>query len=661
MNIAGDNERLIRSSFGANYYNELCEYFHNIWKSNAAYKVFMARRAFNLNYAFMGIMNAQYKDEYETESIMSNTALLLCAEEIADYYRATNEFPSILIADDLLLHGRGMVKLIDSLERLVVDFLREKTKQSNLREEIHNKLLAALNIYVFAQNINTNSIVLDRKLALKAAAQLPPSELRALSQQISRALQQCSVANTSYVLSAELPWSFCKKEYSNDNIIDGSSLFQYRGNILRYYYRNTNDKILETVRVYFSDKGEILKHMATSLVIFGEIPYSSDDRNNDFSVLCRYVSDKVKQIIPYSRIADILDYEHKCLVRPRAQMLSFLFSILSYYDFYREKISTDPYTINKALLQSDYEKIAANFDKPKKIRSEIIKLFNHISYNDNFKLRLFDALQNFAGKFSPEQDTIDKAQNYKAGTWKQENSFKAYLDSQEIHETAEDIFYEIGMNAECDANEYSQTHAKFDPSTPASDSISFKQYLKIMRWDGVDAVPSIGCILGLMDSGLLAMNLELNHTYERIQCILKAGELSTFVLPRRFSVLIPALSIVERGHWKKGLTKESIVSRFIDYLQDHCYQRDKKDNVEDVDLLRKLKCSKASLLFMYIAGQSFQDWDVNLLTEEDRRSHGLDERGNFSVDKYIFWASEEEKRERFYSYCARVFLHSDNI
>ena len=651
MGTVGSNEQLIRSSFSEEEYSKLLHFFQDIWLSDAAYKVFMARRAFNLNFAFMDIKDVQYRDEYKVDSIMSNTALLLCAEEIADHYKLTECFPRIIIADDLLIHGRGIIKLIDNLEHLIVEFLK-KGRAYDVPQSIHDKLLGAINIYVFAEN--TNDILLDQRFALKSVMRLPVGDLRALSQKISRALQQCGVANTSYVLSAELPWSFYKKEYGDASNPDGSSLFQYRGNVLRYYYRNNNDKTLETIRVYYSDINRSLKHMATSLVIFGDIIYDRDEPSCALNTLCWEIAEEIRQIVPYSRIADILGYEQSGLVRARAQMISYLLSILGYSNFYREKVSAEPQTIFKALLQSDYLKIAANFDRPQRLQFEIIQLFDAISRSSRLRYRIFKLVEDHVYKLNKGESIAEKTGDYQIGR-------RAYLQSQSLHEIAEDIFYEVGMNTECDAYHYTQTKTRFDLSKPGSDFIRLEQYLHIMKRQGVNDISSIGCALSLMDSGLMAMNLEWNHCQNAVQCILKAGELSTFVLPRRFSVLVPALSIVERECTKKGSSKKSVISQFIDYLQVHCYQEDGMDSEEDAELLCKLSQSKSSLLYMYTIGQNFQDWDVNLLTNEDRLSHGMDERGNFNVNKYVLWTSKELKRIRYYTYCAKTFLRSGDI
>ncbi len=663
MNLENHDERIIRSSFSAEDFDNLTQFFQNVWMSNASYKVFMARRAFNLNYAFMDIMKVTYRSEYKIDNIMSNTALLLCAEEIADYYVITKCFPDILIVDDLLLHGRGISKLINNLEALIIQFIMVGHPREKLEDSLHSKLRAALNIYVFARN--TNGVLLDKQFALKAFKQLPASELKTLSQQISRALQQCVVANTSYVLSAELPLAFYKKEYANRRGSDGKSLFQYRGNVLRYYYRNTDNKIFETIRAYY-DVETSLKRTATSLVIFGNISYFNDGTANGFNSLCRYIADEINKIIPYSRIASILRYNQKLLARARAQMLSYLLSICSYADFYRELISDEPHAIYKALLQSDYKKIITNFDKSQKLQSEIARLFYSFSHDSSLEDSIFEALSAYIGRVNQTSNVAVQAGSHSRGRWEIAEHSEQY-DSKEgpnskgdPHEVAEDIFYEIGINSECDANEYARSHRRFDPSVPGRDYIHFQKYLDLMKKDEIGYMTSVACALNLMDSGLLAMNLEVDSE-NRIQCILKAGELSTFVLPRRFFVFIPALSIVERGYLRKGFSAETGISKFIDYLQNHCYQEEQGDNQENIELLRKLWRSKAAILYMYNAGQKFQDWDVNLLTTEDRISHGLDDQGRLDMGKYLSWASEEDKKERFYSYYARVFLRANGM
>ncbi len=114
------NYLVIQSVFSASDIDNLTKYFKRIWMSDATYKVAVARRAFNLNQVFIDALSAGYDENYRTDDIISDTALLLYAEELADYYRAFRSFPSILIADDILVYGRRIAEIISDLETLIV-------------------------------------------------------------------------------------------------------------------------------------------------------------------------------------------------------------------------------------------------------------------------------------------------------------------------------------------------------------------------------------------------------------------------------------------------------------------------------------------------------------------------------------------------------------
>lgn len=641
MGSMNSNERTLQSSFTGKRYEQIKEFMINIWRSKAKYKVLMARRAFNLNYAFMEACAVQNDERYIVDNIISNTALLLCAEEIAEYYRQSKQFPRILIADDLLLHGRGIIKLLNNFENLIVEFLSKK----NIEEEkavIHEKLFSAVNIYVFAQN--KEGVLINQRYALKSEQYLPLNELRGLSQEISNALQVCGIANTSYVLSVDLPAYLSKKMYYDNDLADSSYLFRYRGNSMLYYYKY-DKSLLKTIRASFpvdcSRNGEML----TGLVLFGDV------LSADFDELCKRIAFRLSTVIPYSRIVEILHYSNKKLARPKAQLVSFLLSIECLVEFCREEISADSTELYSILLRSDYSKIASNFDKASEIKYEITELFRSICFMNKFKDDFSEVLSEYVQTMRGfEKESFPFL--YSNGGW-----LHSAMESSKLYEQAEDIFYEVGINAECAAASYLQGYKKFDPDSPGSDAIRLNQYLSIMNHRDVDSVTSIGCILGLMDSGLLSMNLERNQ--ETIECVLKAGELATYVLPRRFSVFIPAFAIVERYFQKRKVDLKVAISSFIDYLQDHCYKQGESIRRDDREQLKKLKESKGILLYMYMAGQLFQDWDTELLTVGDRIASIEEQYGIYRPVQYQEEIRDEFLRKRHYAFCARLFIHSD--
>lgn len=651
--MLSNDKRELNTYFDSDDYEKLCIFFKKIWSSKASYKVIMARRGFNLNYLFIKELKARYNENYNVDDIISNTALLFQAKEIADYYRIMKEFPEILIVDDILIHGRGIAKLIFDFEKLVIDYL-EDTNFIIDYETVHKDLLSAINIYVFAQS--EKGILLDNSYAVMSDKILSDKNLIILSQQISRALQQFDIANTSYVLSAELPWSFCREELERDNYFNRNTFFQYRGNTLKYYYKEEGN-ILETIRFYYSYKTRSYKRIATSLTIF-DIP----SKNDEFDDLCGWVAQQILNIIPGSRLASLFLLPKKGLARPKAQLLSFLLSILSYIEFFREKISNDSEYIYLGLIRSDYLKIASNFDKLKMIRFEILRLFEYFSESEEVKNSFFMEVQKYTEKNNENLNTEWNENLFQVGKSCESEYSNEHVS--DIHEIAENIFYEIGLDAEYEAYQCQKGNIYLDIKNRSSceclDTIRLDQYYSYMRLYEILDSESIGVLLNLMDSGLLAMNMEFDSFNQNIQCVLKAGELSTFVIPRRLMVFIPALSLVESAVFDSSINVKDIIEEFIEYLYRRIYNQFfsddgevNQDHIEDMDLLES---ATAQLLDIYDVGKNIQDWDISLLTEEEYFSHGIDELGNYSGMMQKEWMIEINDKIQYYKLFAQEFL-----
>jgi len=410
---------------------------------------------------------------------------------------------------------------------------------------------------------------------------------------------------------------------------------------------------LETVRVFYKDN--LPKSTCTSLVLLGNIPYEKDG-SGAFHALCSEVAEEIRQVIPSSRIAEILDYPQQELVGPKAQMLSYLLSVFSYTSFLRMNFSSKFPSLYQSLLRSNYQKVAANFGHPAKIGLEFMQLFVCISKSGEWSTRIFQRLECCTGKLCVKWKLDQENRNVPDSSWQPgRNLLQTHPPSRALPEFAENIFCEMEMNMQYRINQYTQTQTSCDPAKPDSDSICLEQYLQIMERHGANGLSSIGYALHLMDNGLFEINLERSCSQDAVHCILKAEELSTFVLPRRFSVLIPAFSIVEREAEKKGISPKMAVSQFVDYLEDHCYQEG-EIRKEDAELLCKLKRSRFSLLYLYAVGQKFQDWNIDLLTTEDYLSYGIDEHGSFNLEKYVSRMANHAKQVRYYNCCARVFL-----
>ena len=186
-----------------NYNKKIWEYMKSVWEDPADYKVMMGNRMFNLNEILMKEWGAHDNKEYEVKNIMSDTAFLFRAREIASRYAYRGRFPRILICDDVVMHGREIMGLLDKFLNIVYVFLAEnqiKVSRRKLLEDIN----CSLHVYVFAASDNDRLLFDNGKYNLVRENILSPSSLHSLSQQISNFLYTNEIIDTNQVISGKL-------------------------------------------------------------------------------------------------------------------------------------------------------------------------------------------------------------------------------------------------------------------------------------------------------------------------------------------------------------------------------------------------------------------------------------------------------------------------
>ena len=632
-----------RRPFLDSFNNEkLWVHMNNLWEDPAEYKILMARRMLNLNYALMQEWGAYENERYLTDGIMSNTAFLLSARKIADRYAYRKRFPRILICDDIMLHGRGIVDLLNEFQKIVRERLAENGVEVS-EKQLGIDLYRSVRIYVFARNIGEELLIDDNKYQILRSQILPINQLRELSMQISDYLQNCGVANTSYVLSARLNWHQLRL-LELENKSDYEESFQYKGRRQYIFFRNRSSRILETMRICYPSGDPMKGGILTSLPIFGDIPIYS------FNNLCRRVANFMERNTRYSQIAGYLSMNYADLRKPKSQLLSFLYSILSMFDFCRQNLKVEGNELYGILVDGDLNKNISNFDNGELFRYEILSLFRYITMSKSAASIMWEFL---------DQAALDLYIDHKKKLDKNSARIFKYIsgpertDRRKNYEDAEDIFYEVGIDSEYDAYRHIRLGIEYDAKKPSFNLISFRQYMHIMNRKEDSREHSIGCLFGLMDSGLISMNLEADHDAEGqiIRTVLKAGELATFILPRRFSIFIPAFAEVEKHYRRIGGYVGDAVSDFIDYVLVRSYKNNEFFDWRDEQIIMSLKKKKSLLLCIYSAGQSFQDWDIDLRNEKEYLLN------RFAKDMNDFTYNEERVRKKYYLMLAKDFIY----
>lgn len=647
-------QRVGESILHDDYYG-LYDFFCDIWESSHTYVVLIARRCLNLNEIFMQVHTSRNGVVRNKDRLISNNALLLYADEIAGYYANWGRFPSILLADDMIYHGRGIMMLLHSLEELIVDSLQSFQEGEKLSKEaryyVHRDLASAVEIRAFG--VNRQPLLIDDLFAqnLVKTTVRDTSELRRLSQNISSFIQHIGEPYTSYVLSCSvwLPPDIQPRNWA-------SQQWMYRGAKQEIFFHlgsGLHDcaNFLPTIRLRRKYDDVTQSDVTlTSLAAFGAISTDAVD------TLCEKILEELSnQVFKFElqTIPRILKQSKPLCQKPRTQFLSLLLSTVGLHCFlsdpgFQEKnLRTDFFS---SLVKKDTEKVSRNFACVHVIQDELNVLFENRDIWDSLENTLYTGFRKNAKPFL--RAVPIEAQSYSKD------------EIRSTNQVAEHLFYDIGMNSEESAWQIIDSRKRFCPERPDPDMISLSRYMaEIYRCETgkISEARFLRCMLSQMDNGLISMNVELSRRLSEegasteIQCALKAGELATFVLPRYYHLFIPALSLVERYSGQLSLDRLSAVKQFIETLPEDPPDFPASGEGLDADIqeertvLQELKRSGAHFAErLYACGQSLSGWDIDLVTADDWRDGG---KGS-----YLSFVKHNRARCRVYLNLANDFL-----
>ena len=108
------------------------------------------------------------------------------------------------------------------------------------------------------------------------------------------------------------------------------------------------------MRLHYLSEAQEQGGVLTSLPIVEKLSADS------FDLLCRLTAKHMEKSVRHSQIAVYLRQEHSELTKPKAQLLSFLYSALSMADFCRQNLHAEGVGLYKILVSGDYDKISFN-------------------------------------------------------------------------------------------------------------------------------------------------------------------------------------------------------------------------------------------------------------------------------------------------------------
>lgn len=601
----------------------LPEFFGEIRNISRNYDYIAAteRRCFNLVARFLPELN-----------MVSGSALKLCCGDMAEHYRKHFRLPRVLIIDDIMVRGRSISKLLLQLEVLLEEELSDVliTPEDSFR--FRSSFTDAVDIYVYAKNRGTLFLGERFQRKLRFMMELYAGRLRDLSLQMSYWLARQEIANTSFVCSvrSKLLTDLLQKE-------DAGAECEWK----KIVWKHPNEEMILYTRIYGEDQVNRISTLRffpgrankqppqmTSFTLIGEL------NTQEFANLCKELA-QVLQKMECHKLSAIFKNEKSVIRINQGQLLCFILSILDLFEFCQSILTEEQYLQVEDELRMDLNKIACQFGPREEMRKELAHISGSVFLRWRLKQIVSEWLAKHATPIVPLELALCKSgkTNYGAG------------EMDTINENSERLFYRIGWQGEARAAQINQEPDQFRPERYQNYEqvseygdhgiISLYDYFELCqketpllqnRFYGY-----LSAFIYMMDSGIMSVRVNVfsqNGEAEKISLMSKAGELSSFYVPRKLALLVPALAQIESYSFALGAeakTKEAL--EFIEAMQKICalthlsgFSEEEMRDLREKSLPELLPENlREDIYNLYRCGQSFRGWDFPSLTAMEKQ------------------------------------------
>lgn len=615
----------------------LAKFFDNVMESDCDYVVAIARRCFALQNIFV-----QYRNK-KNKRIISDNALLLYADKFAQHYIDKGRFPTVLLVDDLLLYGRKVAHWLHDFEELIcVELMKLRetdTISDNEKFYIHRDFMDAINIYVYAMNVAPLLIGSIYKRQVRKETERYTNDLKGLSQSISNFIQEVGEPNTSYRLSLQIPTAILR------SLVDGS-LFnasfecRYRGELRRVYALNdcSGSRFIPFVYTHGEECFNSNKHTwVTGISVGGNIKATDFDEICEATICILNDAHEGQGTEKYKFLTKLLG--QKEIQSQRTQFISFILSVINIHDFFRTIGFNIAYAKTPNNLRQ-IEHISDNFG----LRTDLKDCFSAIAFDTglvaNLKMALYQHFKTCPGELAVENITPTSADGNK---------------DDKIIDWIEEVFQQVGMEADKEAFDISMYEKRFEPQKTSADILSLSTWLDKMNENApkeesssVSLYSRLAHLITIVDSGLAALNFAYDSEDETIYYSVKAGELSTFSIPRKIHWFIPALTHIEKNYYGTGYTAKELVKKFIEHLSTYKPESGQYEkyaiDAENAARQYLIQHGQAFADWLYNTGHAFRCWNVELLTFSDWREEN---KANSELNYFTFLMRNSARRKLY--------------
>lgn len=510
-------------------------------------------------------------------NVLTENGLLMKAEIIAASYHNRHEFPSVALADDMLVHGRGLNLFLQTFFNLIYFYL-EKLGDYD-KNAVEMDFYKSITIWIFAVNDTAVLLRQEYQWRMHYAHVWPESRWREFSYAVAHDISVAQLANTSYVLSAQCLNAEAPKEVNTEwesvfSGKDGDSLESFEFFVHR---PSVQYGVYPTVRIY--------KYNQTRMFI----PYffmGQMDHDVCKNVL-QVISEEADDSTPVKELLHLVEGmgENPHLASVYGQFIYLLCSQITLKQFLKEK-----YALTEGIVY-DTEKLSRNFglmtDSGQSVRGYLDALCaKEWSANIFEKLYRSLGLRERQGTFiTADQDLFEALRSAM-----EMNIYRQAVRHERSAKEAEKIYISGGQ---IPAEELSGTGE-------ASISELVNQVIAETRCRGQkeEIVVSILPILTqMMDSGDVSLKIRQERKEDGRAVIYSAvrnTELSLFIMPRRLKAHYSQVFRIAQFFWSEDDFSD-IMERHLKEMLDVSEPREQAYLQEAVAFAKLLQSNKIAL------------------------------------------------------------------
>lgn len=569
-------EKIAYSIFEEDVFLELKEWYSDVLGSGCTYVVFNANHSYVLALILECITGKKIQSD-ERIHYLTDASVLLHCNEIAEIYRRNHYIPSILLCNDVCIHGRSINQFIEMIEKRLIFLLPDYDER-----DVKEALLNSLNIHVYAR--------LDKPLLLSGKYEFNLNFKRKVDAKfmnkflgdISMLISYSGIANTSYVYS-----EIITNDKFSDVILDDYIETTYQ-NVTQYTYikfvgNNNAKKGVFTLRIIKYSNKEYM------IIPYVFMPNLGAEETND--ILCMIEKKMYDKNIPKKYVARLRELRKISGMRSFNEIVVLLFS--------------------HALLQEFNHKysVAESGDEKK---SEVYKLarnYNQYGFEDTVEwlesilsVRLFklkDIEDILESTIMPERKMVYISNDNRRSVSQE--------DKKKIKEKIEKYFYTRGCEEEKELYELSK-----------SINVFARKYTEnkyrgcgFLLWDinhgytEIEAKYSISYFLQMIDSGIIDLS---SFTSNDVNVIGMAQYVKTgnqFLMSKLLELYewIPMLSLMEEDC---GRDLGKFKSRLENYFQNSKHDFDLEKIAEIEEFVEKIYCMNQKI-------QDWNNWSMSFL------------------------------------------------